>query len=283
MNAFPQVGDLLDHYRLDRLAAIGGTSAVFRATDTRTGAPVAVKVPHVQKHSAIRRWLFPADHTISGLHHPGLVHIFAVVNEPRSYVVMEWVEGRLLREFINGSERSIERSIEIALKICNVLAEIHARGFVHLDLKPENIMVDRWDEVKLIDFEPARGIRTGLLNLIRSKKMGTPDYASPEQIRGKTAGPASDLYSLGLIFYEMLTGEVPFSGMNQDISMNLRLRNDAPPPNELNPEISPALNDLVCQTIARDPKKRPSSARVLYEQLAHIKEDCVRDLVPALQ
>lgn len=285
MNQRPHEGELLDHYRLDRLVAIGGMSTVFQAIDTRTEIPVAVKIPHLQRHSLIREWWFPQkNQTIRNFQHPGLVRILDVVHTSRSYVVMEWLEGRSLRDLIDdGNVLSIERSIQTVLELCDTLACIHERGFLHLDLKPENVIVDHRDHIKLIDFDPEFANGNRVRNLLRRKKTGTPDYASPEQIRGKYAGTTSDLYSLGLILYEMLTGELPFSGVNPTTSLNLRLNSNAPAPDELNPEIPSALNDLICQMISRDPRKRPPSARFLSERLVQIKETCTRELVPMLE
>lgn len=284
MNPCPQSGELLDHYRLERLVAIGGMSTVFRAIDTRTAIPVAIKIPHLQRHPLIREWFLPKKQTIRSLRHPGLVQIVDIAHTSRSYVVMEWLEGRLLRDLIDDRNwLSVEHSIQIALELCDALAYIHERGFVHLDLKPENVIVDYRDHIKLIDFDLEFANGNCVRSLLRHRKTCTPDYASPEQIRGRTAGVSSDFYSLGLIFYQMVSGELPFSGVDPAISVNLRLQSDAPAPNELNPEIPSALNDLICQMIARDPKQRPPSARFLSERLFQIKEICTRELVPVLE
>jgi eukaryotic-like serine/threonine-protein kinase len=278
-------GDLLDYYRLEDLVATGGMASIFRATDIRTGDSVAVKVPHFQ-HAGKRFFAngFDAKTEISRkFDHPGIVRLLPSDGASCRYVVMEWVEGQLLRQIIDGrTGLPIDRAVQIALNICDVLAYIHEQGVVHLDLKPDNVIVASGDKVKLIDFDIARETKRGLLALLRPRRMGTPDYASPEQIRGKPGDARSDIYSLGLILYEMLTGEVPFSGVAPLTALNLRLASDPAPPCELNPEIPSQLQDVVCRAIARDPAKRPRTVRGLYSQLEQISQRGLYELVGSL-
>ncbi|HXX19949.1 MAG TPA: serine/threonine-protein kinase [Candidatus Acidoferrum sp.] len=275
-------GTLLDHYRLEHLVASGGTASVFRATDIRTGRTVAVKIPHFGKASD--RPPVTGFRQGTGLDrkfdHPGLVKILGDDGAGHRYVVMEWIEGRLLRHLIEErTGLSAERSVHIALEICEVLEYIHGRALAHLDLKPDNIIVGSDDAVKLIDFDIARETRRGLLSLFRPRRMGTPDYASPEQIRGKAGDARSDIYSLGLILYEMLTGEVPFSGVAPLMALKLRLSKDAVPPREINPEVPERLQGIVCCAIARDPAKRYQTAREVSAQLRQVVECGLGELV----
>jgi len=277
-------GDLLDHYRIEALVVTGGMASLFRATDTRTGGTVAVKIPHPEKANArVLASLYRPTEVGKEFDHPGLVKELPSQGRGHRYVVMEWAEGRLLRQIMDEpAGLSLERSVQIALKICQVLAYIHERGVVHLDLKPENIIVDRNDDIKLIDFDLARRVKPGLLALFQPKRMGTPDYASPEQIKGKPCSVRSDIYSLGLILYEMLTGEVPFSGVAPRTAIKLRLLTDPPPPCEINPDIPEDLQELVCRSISRDPAKRPATARILGVNLVQIQTRWVHELLPSL-
>jgi serine/threonine protein kinase len=258
-------GDLLDHYQLERLVATSGMACIFRATDTKTGRPVAVKIPHPGKLGDPRILdRFHRETEIGKrLHHPGIVKVLPNEGASRRYAVMEWIEGKLLREIIGKRELlSVERAIRITLAICDALEYIHGHRVVHGDLKPDNVMVDVADNIKLIDFGIAREPKLNAWKRARFEEAaGTPDYVSPEQIAGKRTDARSDVYSLGIMLFEMLSGEVPFSGLDPFTAMNLRTLVDPPTPREINPDISPRLDAIVRTAIARDRADRYASAR----------------------
>jgi eukaryotic-like serine/threonine-protein kinase len=266
-----QPGELFGEYLLNALVATSAMSSVFRATDIRNGLVVAVKIPASDKSSLPSHKRSGEAQLMSKLNHTGIVRIFQDGSVPHSCVVTEWAAGRTLRRIIDRRELSMERFLGISLNICNVLSYIHECGIVHLDLKPDNIIVDSGNHVKLIDFDLASEIKPSFFSRLRSKRSGTPDYASPEQIKGKSVGILSDLYSFGLVLYEMLTGEVPFSGVAPAAATQLRLRTDPLPPSEINSEIFPELDDLICRAISRDPKGRPASVAEISFHLAQIQ------------
>ena len=227
--------DQLDHFRIDGLVARGGMASVFRATDLLTGKRVALKVPHSAADA-----MAPERQT----GHPGVVR---VLESGPAYVAMEWVEGWTLRSVLETEGRlNTERAFRIAISICDALEYLHSEGVVHRDLKPENIMLSDRDEVKLLD--------------VGGGVMGTPDYISPEQVEGKEPDKRSDIYSLGVILFEMVTGKVPFEGDTPLLAMNMRLRRPAPRLSEV-----PA---LIYKALARDPKKRFEGAEAFAEALA---------------
>ena len=266
-------GDQLDHYRIDALVARSGMASIFRATDLLTGRQVAIKVPHPEMESdPVFYERFQREQEIGAkLDHPGVMKVFTDEDRSQVYMVMEWVEGRLLRQVLNEQRKfPVERALRIALAICDTLAYIHSHGVVHRDLKPENIMVDAEDRIKLIDFGIAANVGSRRITFAKlSQTMGTPDYISPEQVRGKRGDARSDLYALGVMLYEMLTGKVPFTGPNAFVIMNDRLLNNPIPPRQIDPQISPQLQEIIYRAIEREPKNRYASAREFARDLEH--------------
>src|SRR3984885_9957173 len=266
-------GETLDHYRIDAAVARSGMSVLYRATNLNNGTQVAVKVPHPEMEAdPVLFERFKREEEIGRLlDHPGVVKTFDGEERSRVYMVIEWVNGRLLRSILNQNKKlPVERAVKITLGICDALDYMHKRGVVHRDLKPENIMVDESDNIKLIDFgialkEDAR--RLTFVNL--SASLGTPDYISPEQVKGQRGDQRSDVYALGIMLYEMLTGRVPFAEPNPLAAMNERLLHDPTPPRELNSEISPELEEILFRALERDPRHRYATAHEMIWDLEH--------------
>jgi len=274
-------GDKLDHYLIDKVVARSGMASIFRATDERTGQPVAIKIPHPEMEAdPVFYDRFRREQDIGQkLDHPGVMKVFSNDDHSQFYMAMEWVDGRLLRQILNEQRKfPPERAAKIALQIASALEYIHSHGVVHRDLKPENIMVDSQDRIKLIDFGIAANVGSRRLTFAKfSQTMGTPDYISPEQVKGKRGDGRSDIYALGVMLYEMLTGKVPFSGPNAFVIMNDRLLNNPVPPREIDPTISAQLQEIIYRAIERDPAKRYQSAREFANDLQHPEQVGVAD------
>jgi serine/threonine-protein kinase len=266
-------GDTLDQYRIESLVARSGMASIFRGVDLDTGAAVAIKVPHPEMEcDPVLFDRFQREQDIgASLDHPGVMKVMPAAGHSRIYMVMEWVEGRLLRRIlIERKKLPVERAVRIALGVAGALEYIHTHGVVHRDLKPENIMVDSEDRIKLIDFGIAGKQGSRRLTFAKlSQVMGTPDYISPEQVKGKRGDGRSDIYALGVMLYEMLTGQAPFRGPNAFAIMNDRLLNNPIPPRELDPEITPQLQEIIYRAIERDPRNRYASAKEFAWDLQH--------------
>jgi len=268
-----QAGDQLDQFRLDDVVARSGMATVFRATDVGTGQQVAIKVPHPEMESdPVLYDRFQREQDIGErMQHSGVMKVFPNPDRSQVYMVMEWLDGRLLRSVMNEQKPlPVERAVRITVGICEALEYIHSEGVVHRDLKPENVMVGADDEISLIDFGIAANAGARRLTFANfSRSMGTPDYISPEQVRGKRGDERSDIYSMGVMLYEMLTGQVPFTGPNPFAVMNDRLLNQPAPPSTLNPAITPQMQEILYRALEREPKNRYASAREFAHDLLH--------------
>ncbi len=266
-------GETLDHYRLDAEVARGGMATLFRATDVRNGRQVALKVPHPEMEAdPVLLERFRREEEIGQeIDHPGVVKTYDGEERSRRYLVIEWVEGRLLRQILNEAGKlPVGRAVTLTLAICDALDTMHKHGVVHRDLKPENVMVDAQDRIKIIDFgiamkEDARRITHASV----TPALGTPDYISPEQVKGQRGDQRSDVYALGAMLYEMLTGQPPFTGPNPLAVMNERLLIDPAPARELNPEIPPAVEEILFRALERDPRHRYATAVEMAWELEH--------------
>jgi eukaryotic-like serine/threonine-protein kinase len=275
-----EAGEQIDSYRIDVPIARSGMASIFRATDLRDNRVVALKIPHPDMEAD--PILFDRFQREAGigekLNHPKVMRVFA--GEPRSrvYMVMEWCEGRLLRQIMNEGRLPQDRAIRIAIGVLDALDYIHANGVVHRDLKPENIMVDENDNIKLIDFGIASDSSARRLTYANfTATLGTPNYISPEQVKGKRGDGRSDIYSIGVILYEMVTGKLPFTGPNPLAAMNERLLNHPIPPTVADPSISPQLQEVLYRALERDPKNRYPKAHDFKHDLEHLELVGVQD------
>ena len=266
-------GETVDQYQVLDVIARSGMATIFRARDLENGHTVALKVPHLQYASdMVFHERFKREEEIGQrLDHPAVIKVFQPREKSRLYLAMEYVDGELLRDRLRRERRlPIETAVALAIAIADALAYLHDHSVVHRDLKPENIMVSADGRVKLVDFGIA--LDTTLRKMTwagLSQTVGTPDYMAPEQVKGKRGDARSDLYALGVILYEMLTGETPFQGDNVYAAMRAKLQDDPTPPRRLRPDISPALEEIILHALERDPRDRPESALELREALAH--------------
>jgi serine/threonine-protein kinase len=273
-------GEQLDSYRIDSQVARSGMATIYRATDVRDNSIVALKIPHPDMESdPILFDRFKREAAIGErLEHPQVMRVYGGEKRSRVYMAMEWCEGQLLRRILDEGKLPQERALRIARHILDALEYIHSHGVVHRDLKPENIMVDDDDNVKLIDFGIASDANSRRLTYTSfTPALGTPNYISPEQVKGKRGDARSDIYAMGVMLYEMLTGKLPFTGPSALAVMNDRLINHPLPPTVANPSLSPQLQEVIYRALERDPRNRYAHASEFENDLDHLQEVGVED------
>jgi eukaryotic-like serine/threonine-protein kinase len=272
-------GTLVDHYEILHLLGHGGMNRVYLARDVSTQQEVVLKFPNedlIGNIAVFERYKREAE-IGNRLHHP---HVQQLLNcdEKHSdeYLVVEYIKGQTLRAVLEeyaANPMPVAEAIRITLQICDALEYCHAHGIVHRDIKPENIMVQENGDIKIIDFgiallEGARRVTWRGL----SGTMGTPDYMSPEQIKGERGTVSSDIYAVGVMLYEMLCGHTPFEGENIFAVMNQHVSQDPPSILLTNPKLSPELATVVMRTIRRDPDKRYKSVSDVLHDLRNLEE-----------
>jgi len=262
---------LAGRYRLEEVIGRGGMSTVYRATDLSLDRVVAVKValdPLAEENPVYVARFKREARAAAALNDPGVVTVFdAGADGPTRYIVMEYVDGRSLAEILRD-EGPLEprRAAHIAAQIADTLAAAHAAGIVHRDVKPGNVMVTAEDRVKVLDFGIAR-ISDSVTLTQTASVLGTAPYMAPEQAMGNPADARSDIYSLGCVLYEMLTGQPPFMADVPAAVLHQHVRVAPRPPITLNPAVPPALDALVLQMLAKDPRGRPQTATEVRDRL----------------
>jgi hypothetical protein len=274
----PQPGDLIaDRYELEELVGSGGMSSVFRACDVQLDRRVAIKILHehyAEDAEYLERFRREAQ-LVARLSHPNIVTVIdRGQDHGRQYIVFEHVEGENLKELVLRTGRlPVRRALELALAVADALAFAHGQGLVHRDVKPQNVLLSREGDVKVTDFGIARSLDVEHGVTQTGTVLGTGEYLAPEQASGKPVSPATDVYSLGVVLWELLAGEVPFAGENF-VAVALRHVNEPPPSLlERRPDVSPRLAAAVERALAKDPGHRfPSMAALAGELRACLGE-----------
>ncbi len=260
-----------DRFEIVELVNRSGMASIFKAHDRTTGTTVAVKVPFMQFESDINTYnRFQREEEIARqLDHPYLLKVFPVEQKSRPYLVMEFVEGETLDTAMAAARPLGEKAAaQIASRICDALEYLHQHNIVHRDLKPQNIMLCRDESIRIIDFGIAKAARMRRLTFTGfSPTMGTPDYMAPEQVNGRRGDHRTDIYSLGAILYEMVTGKVPFEGESPYVIMNVRTTGDPIAPRKLNENLTPVMEEIVLHALARNPDERYASAAAMKAEL----------------
>jgi len=282
-----KVGTIIgDKFIIEDVIGSGGVSTVYKGKHLLMGRVVAIKMllsQNLTDEGQIKRFLHEAQ-TASAISHPNVVTIFdfGLTSEGQPYIVMDYIDGVTLAKLIEEAELSLARVLGILLQVCDALAAAHKKGLIHRDLKPSNIMLMKTDDgtdlVKLVDFGLAKFvIESEDLKLTKTGEIcGTPLYTSPEHFRGRQLDARSDIYSLGCVMYEALSGQPPFTGLTTFQLMNSHINEQPSRLPFLRPgkKIPEELESLLFQTLEKEPEKRPQTIAELQATISRIQMTC---------
>jgi len=279
------IDETISHFRIIEKLGEGGMGVVYKAIDTRLGRPVALKfLPDkiAKDAQALERFRREAR-AASALNHPGICTIYDIGEQDgRAFIAMEFIDGETLRSHIHGKALPLEETLKLGIQIAEALDAAHTEGIIHRDIKPANIFVTKRGQAKVLDFGLAKLIRKGIANSdtdsvaeapdstsIVGIISGTPSYMSPEQIRGDNLDRRTDIFSLGLLLYEMATGRQAFSGGTGGVIIEAVLARSPVPARSINPNIPPQLEEIINKAVHKDRDQR-------YQQVAELRVDLQR-------
>ena len=281
------IGQVVSHYRIvDRLGK-GGMGEVYLAEDINLGRRVAIKFPTLERNERDHRARFLREaRAVSELSDPRIATLYdyGETSEGRPFLVMEFVQGETLGDIVVQGKLTLPRALQIIEDVATALKEAHSRGIIHRDIKPSNIMVDERGQIKVLDFGLVKQLDEDsihnsepegqtLLNL-RTRSgavLGTPAYLSPEQAMGGNVDGRSDLFALGVVLYECVTGQPAFHGASLiEIAANV-IHVEPPPPSTVNPDLPNELDSVILKTLAKNPEKRYQSADELISAMRSVR------------
>jgi len=267
----PMTGQVIGHYRILEKLSEGGMGKVYLAQDLKLNRKAVLKflLSQYALDAEFKVRFEREGRVAAALKHPNIVTIYEVGEyEGDSFIAMEYVEGESLRSLLAQTELFVEDVLKLAIQICNGLGAAHRAGVTHRDLKPDNILLDQEARIKIADFGIAK--LQGSPRLTKpGAVIGTPDYMSPEQAMGQELDLRSDIFSLGIILYEMLTGQRPFTGDNAQAKIYAIIKLPPPPLAQYCPDILPALQQIIDKALAKNPAGR-------YQQVEQFRADLER-------
>src|ERR1051326_246437 len=276
------IGQTISHYKILEKLGEGGMGIVYKAEDIQLDRLVALKFlpSHLAASEQDKARFILEAKAASAINHPNICTIYSIdEHEGKLFIVMEFVDGRTLRDLTGGSHEAqlqMKRAIDIAIQIADGLAAAHEKGIVHRDIKPENIMIRKDGIAQIMDFGLAK-LRASGSKITRLTKegstVGTAGYMSPEQVQGQDTDHRSDIFSYGVLLYELMTGQLPFKGVHETALAYEIVNVDPPPMSSVRPEIDPALDSIVGECLAKEPSERSQSVAEVGKDLRHYKRE----------
>ncbi|HXK11423.1 MAG TPA: serine/threonine-protein kinase [Vicinamibacteria bacterium] len=284
------IGQAIKHYQVEELLGQGGMGVVYKARDTRLGRPVALKVlpPEFTRDKDRKDRFLQEARAAAPLTHPAIAQVYDVDEGPQGlFIAMELVEGKTVKALVQGRELDLLGALEIAQQVGGGLQKAHEHGIVHRDIKPENIMVTPDGHAKILDFglakllepAPAAPAPDGISHMETLAKtqagfvIGTLRYMSPEQARGQAVDHRSDIFSLGIVLYEMVTGQLPFSGSTALDTLHAIAFEETRPMTALRPNLPPSLQRVVTRCLRKRPQDRYPGAKDLVADLKTVQRE----------
>ena len=281
----PEIGQMISHYRIVEKIGGGGMGVVYKAQDTRLKRPVALKFLHESSARDPRRMeRFKREaRAASALNHPGIVTIYDIDQVDGNYfIAMEYIEGKTLQELITSGDLHLDQTLDYAIQISDALSKAHSVGIVHRDIKPSNLMIVDGNRAKVLDFGLAKLIespadltespedavtRSTMVLTQEETVLGTLLYMSPEQARGRGVDHRSDVFSLGIVLYQMITKDLPFKGPHAAAVLDKLLHFPAPSLSSTHPNLSLALDHTIARALAKNPEERYQSMQEMASDL----------------
>src|SRR5256714_991791 len=271
----------ISHYRLEEELGAGGMGRVHKAYDTTLDRTVVLKLlaPDLIAEDESRRRFLREARLASALDHPNICTIFELAEVDQQYfIAMQYVQGRTLKRVINGRRSSLDSLFSIGLQVADAVAAAHAKGIVHRDIKSANIIITPRGQAKVLDFglakllsDKERAAQTEADELTRvGSPLGTPNYMSPEQARGERADHRSDIYSFGVVLYEMATGRLPFKGQTNIDLMHAVIHDSFKPAKAVNDKLPQELSAIIDQALAKKPGDRYQTMQQMLEDLQRV-------------
>jgi serine/threonine protein kinase len=280
-------GKELGRYEIRSKIGEGGMGEVYLAQDTQLRRSVALKIlpaEFTQSQERLRRFEQEA-YAASALNHPNIITIHEIgKTESAHYIVTEFIDGESLRQLMQNGPVSVGKVLDVAVQITSALATAHAAGIIHRDIKPENVMLRRDDVIKVLDFGLAKltqnetgvnseALTRALVNTSAGMVMGTPSYMSPEQARGTDTDARTDIFSLGVVLYEMLAGRAPFAGETAADIISVLLQREPPPLSTLAHDVPAELQHIVSKALRKDRDERYQTAKSLLVDLKTLQQE----------